>query len=187
MENINNINIEFIFLKIYDLFAGHLLSGPIFSSRTVLIFKIISILISWSLMMVLATLASKLWKLRQAQTHHMLKKLSERQEMAGVLNQRWEEILRLTGSTSEADWIRAIIEADKILDEVVMSMQLPGDSLGERMKNIEVADFPVLQDAWDAHKVRNRIAHEPGFKLSDREVGRVIGLYGKVFRSVGYI
>lgn len=187
MENINNINIEYIFFKVYQALTGNLFSFPIFSPTTILIIKIVSIVISWSLMITLAILANNLWKLRRSQSAHLIKRLTDQQDMAGGINTRWEEILRLTGSTNEADWIKAIIEADKMLDEVVMSMQLPGESLGERMKNIEVADFPVLQEAWDAHKVRNRIAHEPGFKLSDREVGRVIGLYGKVFRSVHYI
>lgn len=190
MDSSSQINIEYLFLKTYELITGgwgDWFSAPLFSARTILIIKIVSVIISWGLMITLALVANKLWKLRREQRGHLLGRLTERMDTANVQNQHWTEILRLVDSNNENDWIKAVIEADKMLDDVVTSMNLPGESLGERMKNIEPADFPVLQDAWDAHKVRNRIAHEPGFKLTDREVGRVIGLYGKVFRSVKYI
>jgi len=59
--------------------------------------------------------------------------------------------------------------------------------LGDKMKKIDRSDFLTLDDAWEAHKVRNRIAHEPGFEISQHEARRVIGLFKKVFDEFDFI
>jgi len=101
---------------------------------------------------------------------------------------RWQFIQEKLNSDNESDWRVAIIEADTILDEIVGTMNLGSGSLGERMKMVEKSDFNTLDDAWEAHKARNRIAHEGnGIPLSSREVRRIVGLYEKVFREFEYI
>ncbi|MDP6119753.1 MAG: hypothetical protein QF748_02260 [Candidatus Pacebacteria bacterium] len=103
-------------------------------------------------------------------------------------SKRWEKIITLANSENPSDWRQAVIEADVILDEIVTAQGFRGESLGEKMKGIEKSDFNTLNQAWDAHKVRNRIAHEGGnFILTQREVKRVIGLYEQVFKEFQYI
>jgi transposase len=56
--------------------------------------------------------------------------------------------------------------------------------MGERMKAIEKSDFNTIDDAWEAHKARNNIAHQGGgFALNQREARRIISLYERVFRE----
>ena len=60
--------------------------------------------------------------------------------------------------------------------------------MGERLKNLDAADFRNIDKAWEAHKIRNAIAHEGAdFVLSQREAKRIIGLYEQVFRDSNYI
>jgi len=99
---------------------------------------------------------------------------------------RWERILKLVSSNNSSDWKVAIIEADAILEEMIRTMGYSGDSLGEKLKSIEKSDFTTLDDAWEAHKFRNRIAHS-GEKITQRETKRIITLYEKVFREFEYI
>jgi len=85
-------------------------------------------------------------------------------------------------------WQLAIIEADIILDEMTQAMRVPGENLGERLKNIERSDFFTLDLAWEAHKVRNQIAHAgTSYTLTRREAKRIIDLYREVFHEFGYI
>ena len=57
----------------------------------------------------------------------------------------------------------------------------PGEGVGERLRS---ATFATLQDAWEAHKVRNQIAHEgSAFNLSADLVRRTIGRYENVFHE----
>lgn len=104
------------------------------------------------------------------------------------LSKRWESVMRLIESNSQSDWRQAIMEADIILDELLNKMEYHGESIGEKLKRVEKADFDTLDDAWEAHKVRNSIAHEgSAMELSQYEAKRVINLYKKVFEEFYYI
>lgn len=104
-----------------------------------------------------------------------------------VKNKTWEKVIDLMSSDNPNDWKLAVIEADKMLEQVVSTFAVPGDNLGEKMKNIEKGDFLNLDSAWMAHKVRNRIAHEHNFHLGQREAQLAIGNYEKVFREFDFI
>lgn len=102
-------------------------------------------------------------------------------------NVRWQRIIALSSSENPSDWRVAIIEADIILDDMVSRMGYPGKNLGERLKCIEPSDFLTLNDAWEAHKIRNMIAHGEGRTLTKREAKKAISLYEKVFKEFRYI
>lgn len=94
----------------------------------------------------------------------------------------WVKIHDLISSENPNDWKQAILAADSMLDKMVARMGYHGDNLGERLKSIEKSDFLTLESAWEAHKVRNTIAHEGSdFILTQREARRIIGLFEKVF------
>lgn len=98
------------------------------------------------------------------------------------INPKWEKILSLIDSSNENDWRLAIIEADIMLAELLEKMQLPGETMGEKLKLIEKSDFTTLDSAWEAHKMRNAIAHQgSNFLLTQREARRIISLYQSVF------
>lgn len=97
---------------------------------------------------------------------------------------RWEKIVKLSESENQSDWRLAIIEADIILSELLDKLQLPGDSIGEKLKAVEESDFTSIESAWEAHKARNMIAHEGNnFLVNQREVRRIISLYEAVFKE----
>lgn len=103
-------------------------------------------------------------------------------------NQRWEHVLDLISSDSPGDWRLAILEADIVLDDMISRMGYQGDSLGEKLKIIEQSDFRTINDAWEAHKVRNILAHRGSdYILTKREARRVIDLYARVFEEFQYI
>jgi len=102
--------------------------------------------------------------------------------------QRWERVMSHLNSERESDWRLAVLEADVLLDEMVTNMGYHGDSLGEKLKGIEKSDFLSLGEAWEAHAVRNKIAHEgAAFTLTEREAKRVIKLYETVFEEFRFI
>lgn len=101
---------------------------------------------------------------------------------------KWEVIQKHLHSESETDWRLSVLEADILLDELVRSKGFPGENLGERLKQIDRSDFRTIDQAWEAHKIRNTIAHEGiNFPLSRREAERVIGLYAQVFQEFDYL
>lgn len=101
---------------------------------------------------------------------------------------RWKDIEGLMQSGNPADWRVAILEADIMLDDMLTQMGYKGDSIGEKMKQIDRAHFGTLNEAWQAHKVRNTIAHEgASFKLGRSDADDVIALYKKVFDEFYFV
>lgn len=109
-------------------------------------------------------------------------------EDKSAVQKRFQEVQRLAESTNPNDWRVAIIEADIMLDDLLQSQGYPGDTLGDRLKAVDKADFHTIDAAWEAHKIRNRIAHDgSNHLLNEREVRRVVSLFEAVFREFKYI
>ena len=107
------------------------------------------------------------------------------EEGTGGENLRWKHIESLASGTSTSGWREAIIEADIMLDDLLTREGYVGDGVGEKLKAAEPENFGTLQDAWEAHKVRNQIAHEGSdFNLSDSITRRTIAHYEAVFREL---
>jgi hypothetical protein len=103
-------------------------------------------------------------------------------------NPRWELIENLVTSTSEADWRVAIIEADVLMEEALEYGGFTGSGVGEMLTNANEKSFRTYQFAWDAHKVRNDIAHEgSNYSLAKEDVIRTIGMYRAVLEEFGVI
>jgi hypothetical protein len=97
---------------------------------------------------------------------------------------RWRHIMEQIGSDSEQNWRLAILEADIMLNELLDMQGYKGETMGDKMKQVDRASFNTIDIAWEAHRVRNKIAHEGvSHFMNAREVRRVIGLYEKVFRE----
>ncbi|MBI4155884.1 MAG: hypothetical protein HY507_01475 [Candidatus Zambryskibacteria bacterium] len=100
------------------------------------------------------------------------------------INPQWEQILNHIESTNENDWRQSIMEADIMLGQILDEMNLPGETMGDKLKAVDRNDFITIDRAWEAHKVRNLIAHEgSGFILTQRQARETITLYQKVFEE----
>ena len=103
-------------------------------------------------------------------------------------NKKWLNIEEKMNSQNEHDWRIAIVDADIILEEMLGRMGYVGEGIAEKLKQVDKADFKTLQNAWNAHKLRNRIAHEgSNFHLSRTEVEIAIGDFKKVFEEFYFI
>lgn len=110
------------------------------------------------------------------------------QKTGGKQDNRWRHIIQHVESANESNWRTAIMEADIMLEDMMETMGYHQDTLGKKLKAVEPSDFTNLDKAWEAHKVRNKIAHEgKEYALTQREAQRVIGLYEDVFREFRYI
>lgn len=143
--------------------------------------KFFSVFLSLIFILWIAYLVFRLTKIRQNQRSLIYPTLSAETSNS---NPKWEKILIESDSLNENDWKLAIIEADIMLSEILDKLQLPGETMGDKMKAVEKSDFTTIDNAWEAHKIRNQIAHEGSdFILTSHEVKRVIGLYQTVFEE----
>ena len=97
---------------------------------------------------------------------------------------KWKDVMKYANSNNPSDWRSAIIEADVMLEKLLRNAGYVGESVGDMLKSVSKKEFLTIEDAWEAHKVRNAIAHSGGnFQLTEREAKRVIALFEKVFKE----
>lgn len=100
------------------------------------------------------------------------------------LGSKWDEIQRHLNSTKEAEWKFAVIEADSLVDYILKSSGYPGDAMGDRLKNIDKSQIVTLDGLWEAHKIRNRLAHDPSYFLRYGEAKRAVKLYEQTLKEL---
>lgn len=104
------------------------------------------------------------------------------------MNPKWLNVLAHINSDAPADWKLAILEADIMLDAMLEKMGYPGQTVSEKLKLVEKSDFDTLDYAWEAHKIRNSIAHEGSdFVVTKEEAERVVTMFERVFKEFRYI
>lgn len=104
----------------------------------------------------------------------------------GPLQEQWNDIMRHIDSTHEGEWKFAVIEADTIVDGVLKNY-FPGDTMGERLMNIDKTKLLSIDDLWEAHKIRNRLAHDPNYFLRHAEALRAVRLFESTLRELGAV
>ncbi len=101
---------------------------------------------------------------------------------------RFDDVLTHVEADTPAHWRLAIIEADILLDEALKERGFLDASLADKLKQLTRGDLASLDKAWEAHKVRNQIAHTGSdFILTQREARRIVGLYEEVLRELEYL
>lgn len=85
---------------------------------------------------------------------------------------------------SQASLQMAILRADSLLDRALKARGFKGETMGERM-GAAGRIFSKSDLVWSAHKLRNKIAHEEGPRLSVKLVKRVLASFKQALKDVG--
>jgi hypothetical protein len=190
METVNFLNIEHIFLAVYEFFKNfNIISIINWILWFIDLLKPVALILTLVLITVIVYSKMRLRQLKKEEDAIDLKReVGEVAPEEPELNKKWIQVQEHINSTNPNDWRMAIIEADIMLGEILTKAGYYGDTIGEQLKSIEDSDMLTLQSAWEAHKARNLIAHEGGnFELNDREAKRIIGLFEQVFKEFYYI
>jgi hypothetical protein len=187
--NVRFLNVEYIFNKIYyffvNLFDGVVgidfrFAGAWLSAVIVVAFIVLVIWIIYSKV--------RIFELDEEADAAFKSHFTPVYKHPSKVNDRWQKIEFLFESGNPNDWRVAIIEADSMLEELVISLGVPGEGLGERLRALSPQTFPTIQFAWEAHKVRNRIAHEGmNFNLTRLETDEARRNFERVFNDAGII
>ena len=96
----------------------------------------------------------------------------------------WREVQKHFFAGTDGELKAAIIEADNMMDEVLRTAGFRGQTLGDRLKQITSAQLENIDQIWEAHKLRNRIAHETDFKMNRDLAERALAIYQKTFKDL---
>lgn len=98
-----------------------------------------------------------------------------------------ERIKERLRRATEADDRLAVIEADRLLDHALRDIGYAGKSLAERLEHLKPWQLANLQDIWDAHKLRNRIVHEPGSRLPHYDAETAVKIIETALKHLGLL
>jgi hypothetical protein len=175
---------------LFGAFGGGFAAGGIigFLSWLWSIYTILAYLLAIILLVlyVYASIRKNLYEGLLTQQLRDAEKLYDRKYRGLGASSRTKDVLTHIESENPNDWKLAIIEADILLDNILIEHGYGGNSLGDRLKSISPESLSTLNDAWEAHKVRNRIAHDGAdFVLTRRLAVETIGRYQRVFNEFG--
>lgn len=102
------------------------------------------------------------------------------------MRKRWDEIEAMVDAGGEMNRKMAVLEADKLLDQALKSLAMPGMTLGERLK-FAAYKYPDLRDVWWAHKVRNQLSHEASYHLDLGLAKKAVKAFKKALTRLGAI
>ena len=80
----------------------------------------------------------------------------------------------------------SVLNADKLMDKALIDRGFKGKTTGERMKNA-ASSFSDRNGIWNAHKLRNKIAHEPDACLTYDQARYSLASFRKALKDLGAI
>ncbi|MFA6278546.1 MAG: hypothetical protein WCS97_00465 [Candidatus Paceibacterota bacterium] len=186
----NQLNVEFWYRLLYDCLRGTCYGSPGLTGLSAWLAHlwIWIVIIGYALavigLFIIVYCTIRIFELRAREEKYYSTVILAPDAIGGT-NLRWQHIESLINGATTSEWRDAIIEADIMLDDLLTKNGYVGDGVGEKLKSVEPTEFKTLQEAWEAHKVRNQIAHQgSAFDLSETLARRTIAHYENVFREL---
>lgn len=95
---------------------------------------------------------------------------------------RWSDLLQRV--KTQDGMILAVIDGDKLLDEALRKRHFKGKTMGERLVSAQ-RSLTDNDSAWYAHKLRNRLVHEPNIRLKKREAQSALSGFRQALKDLG--
>jgi len=103
------------------------------------------------------------------------------------IKKKWAAVVAKANTSPPNSYIVAIIEADKIMDEVLQRLGLKGMHTADRLEALASWDLKSVDKLWRVHKIRNELVHTPDFNLSYQDAKEVLGGYESFFKEIGVL
>lgn len=102
---------------------------------------------------------------------------------------QWQFVLKHIDSENPAEWKLAILEADNMLDGILEDEGYLGETVADKLKAMSPSRIASYDDVWEAHKVRNQIAHGGAIdmELSKKMARDTVAKFGNAFKDLGYL
>ncbi len=99
----------------------------------------------------------------------------------------WNQIIKRMRTDDLSNWKMAILEADRLMDDLLKAAGYRFDTADERFKQIKPEELSNAAQIQEAHRVRNRVAQEPDFIINKEEALGILRVYKKSFQEFGLL
>lgn len=98
----------------------------------------------------------------------------------------WLKIENNLSRDEPSSHILAVLNADKLLDRALRDGRYLGQTMGERLKSAS-GKWSKKDEVWQAHKLRNQLAHETNASVSYDEAKRALVGFKRALKDLGAI
>lgn len=116
----------------------------------------------------------------------MLTRRGKRQLDVEKYRCHWLEIEQNLRRNEPSSHVLSVLNADKLLDQALRERGTQGQTMGERMKQ-ERTTWKNANAVWNAHKLRNQIAHEPNIRVEYDDARRALSAFKQALKDIGAI
>jgi hypothetical protein len=120
------------------------------------------------------------WKVATQERHQMLQ--SDPKVQAA-----WKAVKAKLGTNPPASYVLTIIEADTFVDDILKRLGLVGETMMERLNQLEAKEFFSLEDLRRVHRIRNALVHRPGFSITENQAVEMMEIYEKFLDELGLV
>ena len=96
---------------------------------------------------------------------------------------RWKVIMKKASASPESATL-AVIEADNLTDDVLRRIGLAGETMADRLNQLDPQEITTLDRLWRVHRIRNAIVHRPGFSIEPNDAREMLGTYEAFLRDL---
>ena len=100
-----------------------------------------------------------------------------------LVRSRWQTVEQMA-HTGGSGLRNAVSEADKLLDYTLRGRGYSGQTMAERLKKSE-SRLSDKEAVWEAHKLRNHLAHEVGFDLVASQAQAALAAFRQALSDLG--
>jgi len=97
---------------------------------------------------------------------------------------RWRAIRKRVDFGTEYDFKLAIMGAEELFGDVLADKGFSGKTFDEKIREVEKAKMPNVEEILSAHRVRNMVAYDPNYKITKEEALKVITVFEKGIRGI---
>ncbi|MDO8524193.1 MAG: hypothetical protein Q7R99_01030 [bacterium] len=103
---------------------------------------------------------------------------------ASKAQKQWKKIKQNFEKNDPVYWKVALLEAEKLMDEILVRMGLGPGTMDERLARADVNEIPNLQDVIRARGLCQDIAKDPDYRLNKENAEATLGAFEKALLSL---
>ena len=91
-----------------------------------------------------------------------------------IILKHWTAIVKKANTGRTENLRSAVVEADALTDLFLRQSGYAGETMADRLMQISKDSIKSLDRLWDAHRLRNEIAHTPGFVVTSKDAEKAL-------------
>lgn len=104
------------------------------------------------------------------------------------MNKKWKSVEKRLASSNPSQYKVAIIEADKIAEEILDGIGYKGANMTEKLEQVGPAHLDDhLEALKGAHDIRNKIIHQADYEISHEAAIAVVGVYENFLKYLEFM